>query len=44
MNKNKYHTLEKFYIYPQYIGIYKFEKHLHDIEGILNTNPEDFPP
>ncbi|WMT19845.1 helix-turn-helix domain-containing protein [Parageobacillus toebii] len=42
MNKNKYHTLEKFYIYPQYIGIYKLEKHLHDIEKILNTNPKDF--
>jgi hypothetical protein len=44
MNKNHYHTLQKFYISPQYIGIYKFKKHLHDIEGILNTNPEDFPP
>ena len=42
MNKNNYYDLEEFYVYPQHIEIFKFEKHLHDIEDLLKTNPKDF--
>jgi len=42
MQKNDYSSLEQFYIYPQQIDNYKFEKHLYDIQSIMNKNPTQF--
>ncbi|MFM9532553.1 helix-turn-helix transcriptional regulator [Lysinibacillus sp. IITD104] len=42
MQKHEYRHLEQFYIYPQYIEKYNLEKHLHDIQEIINTNPIHF--
>ncbi|TSI07657.1 helix-turn-helix domain-containing protein [Lysinibacillus sp. BW-2-10] len=37
-----YDHLKQFHIYSQYIEFYNFEKHLHDIQSILNTNTIQF--
>ncbi|MBT2641720.1 helix-turn-helix domain-containing protein [Bacillus sp. ISL-41] len=37
-----YSSLEKYYIYPQHINKYGFKTHLHDIDHIVKTNPDQF--
>lgn len=40
--KDSYFSLEKYYIYPQYIDKYGFKKQLQDLDDIVATNPNDF--